>query len=89
MAQEVYRLGVPVPEYQLQFNHFLIRGDEPLLFHAGLPDIFPRCAKPSAACWILPSCVGSPSVISIYHPRSELAIAVDYPPRQDLAPTQQ
>jgi flavorubredoxin len=30
-----------VPEIQLQFNHFLIRDDEPLLYHAGLKNMFP------------------------------------------------
>jgi hypothetical protein len=30
------RICVFVPEIQLQFNHFLIKDDEPLLDHAGL-----------------------------------------------------
>jgi flavorubredoxin len=30
-----------VPEIQLQFNHFLIKDDEPLLYHAGLKLMFP------------------------------------------------
>ena len=36
IAQDADRTCVYVPEYHLRFNHFLIRDDEPLLFHAGL-----------------------------------------------------
>src|SRR4051794_35429818 len=41
IAPDVYRISVFVPEIQLQFNHFLIRDDEPLLYHAGLRLMFP------------------------------------------------
>ncbi|HEV7331805.1 MAG TPA: hypothetical protein VGN63_12270 [Flavisolibacter sp.] len=41
IAPDVYRISVFVPEIQLQFNHFLIKDDEPLLYHAGLKQIFP------------------------------------------------
>jgi flavorubredoxin len=41
IAPDVYRISVFVPEIQLQFNHFLIRDDEPLLYHAGLKQLFP------------------------------------------------
>jgi flavorubredoxin len=41
IAPDVYRISVFVPEIQLQFNHFLIRDDEPLLYHAGLKLMFP------------------------------------------------
>lgn len=40
IAPDVHRICVYVPEFQLQFNHFLIRDDEPLLFHAGLRGMF-------------------------------------------------
>ena len=41
IAPDVYRISVFVPEIQLQFNHFLIKDDEPLLYHAGLKLMFP------------------------------------------------
>ncbi|HMC86159.1 MAG TPA: hypothetical protein VKI61_11565 [Chitinophagaceae bacterium] len=41
IAPGVYRISVFVPEIQLQFNHFLIKDDEPLLYHAGLKQMFP------------------------------------------------
>lgn len=41
IAPDLYRISVFVPEIQLQFNHFLIKDDEPLLYHAGLKHMFP------------------------------------------------
>jgi flavorubredoxin len=41
IAPDVYRISVFVPDIQLQFNHFLIKDDEPLLYHAGLKRMFP------------------------------------------------
>ncbi|MGQ0633102.1 MAG: MBL fold metallo-hydrolase [Planctomycetaceae bacterium] len=41
IAPDLFRLSVYVPEIDMQFNHFLVRDDEPLLFHAGLKGMFP------------------------------------------------
>lgn len=41
IAADVYRISIFVPELDLQFNHFLIKDDEPLLFHTGLKAMFP------------------------------------------------
>jgi flavorubredoxin len=41
IARDVYRISVFVPEINLEFSHFLIRDEEPLLFHAGLRGMFP------------------------------------------------
>jgi flavorubredoxin len=41
IAPNVYRVSVYVPEINLQFNHFLVNDDEPLLFHTGLRGMFP------------------------------------------------
>ncbi|MCC7374895.1 MAG: MBL fold metallo-hydrolase [Verrucomicrobiales bacterium] len=41
IAPDLFRLSVYVPDYDMQFNHFLVRDDEPLLFHAGLKGMFP------------------------------------------------
>lgn len=45
IGDHIYRLSVFVPEIAapagFTFNHFLILGDEPLLFHCGLRKMFP------------------------------------------------
>jgi flavorubredoxin len=40
IAPDLFRLCVYVPEFDMQFNHFLVRDEEPLLFHAGLKAMF-------------------------------------------------
>jgi flavorubredoxin len=41
IAPDVFRLSIYVPTFDMQFNHFLVRDAEPLLFHAGLKSMFP------------------------------------------------
>lgn len=41
IADDVYRISIYVPDIKLQFNHFLVKDDEPLLFHGGLRSMFP------------------------------------------------
>ncbi len=41
IADDLFRISVFVPEINLEFSHFLIRDDEPMLFHAGLRGMFP------------------------------------------------
>ena len=41
IAPDVYRICTFVPEINLQFNQFLVRDDEPLLFHTGMKQLFP------------------------------------------------
>jgi flavorubredoxin len=45
IAPDVYRISVFVPEINLQFNHFLIKDDEPMLFHAGMKQMFPLLSE--------------------------------------------
>ena len=40
VGPDLYRISVFAPEFQLQFNHFLVKDDEPLLFHTGLNGMF-------------------------------------------------
>ena len=40
IAPDVFRLSLYVPELNLQFNHFLDRDDEPLLYHTGMRKMF-------------------------------------------------
>lgn len=41
IAPDVYRISVFVKEFNMQFNHFLIKDDEPMLYHAGMRQMFP------------------------------------------------
>ncbi len=59
IAPDVYRISVFVKEINLQFNHFLIKDDEPMLYHAGMKQMFPllleevsKIISPSQLRWI-------------------------------------
>jgi flavorubredoxin len=59
IAPDVHRISVFVPEFNLQFNHFLIKDDEPMLYHAGMRQMFPlvleavrKIIPPSELMWI-------------------------------------
>ena len=41
IAPDVYRICTYFPEIDLQFNQFLIKDEEPLLFHTGMRALFP------------------------------------------------
>lgn len=41
IAPDLYRISLFVPEYNMQFNHFLILDDEPMLYHTGMRSMFP------------------------------------------------
>jgi len=42
IAPNLFRISIYAPAGDLQFNHFLIKDDEPLLFHTGLRGMFPE-----------------------------------------------
>ena len=59
IASDQYCISIYVPEFNLRFNHFLIKDDEPLLFHAGMKQMFPlvreavaRVIDPTTLRWI-------------------------------------
>src|ERR1041384_1663938 len=41
IAPDCYRISTYIPESDLQFTQFLIKDDEPLLFHTGMRSLFP------------------------------------------------
>ncbi len=41
IAPDVFRISVYVKDFDLQFNHFLVRDEQPLLYHAGMRRMFP------------------------------------------------
>lgn len=49
IAPDLFRLSVFVPEFNMQFNHFLVRDEEPLLFHTGLKAMFPALREAVAS----------------------------------------
>src|SRR5512134_2515932 len=42
IASNVHRISILWPEINLQFNHFLVVDDEPLLYHTGMRRMFPQ-----------------------------------------------
>ena len=46
IAPDVYRLSTYVSDADIQFNQFVVLGEEPLLFHSGLRALFPSCRRP-------------------------------------------
>jgi flavorubredoxin len=41
IAPDIFRLSIYVPTFDMQFNHFLVRDEESLLFHTGYKGMFP------------------------------------------------
>lgn len=59
IAPDHYVISIYVQEFNLRFNHFLIKDEEPLLFHAGMKQMFPlvrdavaRIIDPTTLRWI-------------------------------------
>ena len=59
IGPDLYRISTYVPEIDLQFNEFLVKDDQPLLFHTGMKAMFPfvrdevaRVIDPSSIRWI-------------------------------------
>jgi flavorubredoxin len=54
IAPNVYRISIFAPWGDLQFNHFLIRDQEPLLFHTGLRGMFAEISEAVSKIIALP-----------------------------------
>lgn len=59
IAPDLFRLSLYVPQVNLQFNQFLVRDAQPLLYHTGLRRMFPlvrdavaRLIDPATLRWI-------------------------------------
>ena len=44
VSEDTYRISIYVKDFDLQFNHFLVLDDEPLLYHAGMRTILSQCS---------------------------------------------
>ena len=49
IAADCYRISTYIPEIDLQFNQFLIKDEEPLLFHTGMNVLFPAVREAVAS----------------------------------------
>ena len=45
VAPDLFRISLYAEQFDLQFNHFLVRDDEPLLFHTGMKALFPLVSE--------------------------------------------
>ncbi|MDP2262780.1 MAG: MBL fold metallo-hydrolase [Hydrogenophaga sp.] len=59
IATDVFRLSTYLPDYDLEFNQFLVRDEQPLLYHTGMAGLFPavrdgvaRLIDPQALRWV-------------------------------------
>ena len=59
IAPDVHRISIYAPNFDLEFNHFLVRDEQPLLYHAGMRGMFPllkeavaKLIDPSTLRWI-------------------------------------
>ena len=56
IAPDIYRISTFIPEINLQFNQFLVRDQQPLLFHTGMKGLFP-VVRDAVATLIDPSTI--------------------------------
>ena len=49
IAPDLYQISTYIPEINLQFNQFLVKDDEPLLFHTGMKSLFPAVREAVAS----------------------------------------
>lgn len=59
IAPDVYRISTYIPYMDLQFNQFLVKDEQPLLFHTGMRSLFPAVSEalksvidPTSLHWI-------------------------------------
>ena len=59
IAPDIFRINTYIPEADLGFSQFLVRDDEPLLFHTGMKALFPvvrdsvaKLIDPSTLRWV-------------------------------------
>ncbi|MET0691926.1 MAG: MBL fold metallo-hydrolase, partial [Candidatus Binatia bacterium] len=56
IAPDIYRISTFIPEGNLQFNQFLVRDEQPLLYHTGMKGLFP-VVRDAVATLIDPSTI--------------------------------
>ena len=56
IGPDIYRISTFIPEGNLQFNQFLVRDEQPLLYHTGMKGLFPA-VRDAVATLIDPSTI--------------------------------
>ena len=56
IAPEIFRICTYLPDLGMQFNQFLVRDQEPLLYHTGMKAMFPA-VRDAIAKVIDPACL--------------------------------
>src|SRR4029453_11015389 len=56
ISPDIYRISTFIPEGNLQFNQFLVRDEQPLLYHTGMKGLFPA-VRDAVATLIDPSTI--------------------------------
>jgi len=56
IAPDIYRISTFIPEGNLQFNQFLVRDEQPLLYHTGMKGLF-QVVRDAVATLIDPSMI--------------------------------
>lgn len=77
IAPDLFRISTYVPELNLQFKQFLIRDDEPLLFHTAMRGLFPSVRLAALAPKTLAIMHGSTSTGDGKQAIGDLAAAMD------------
>ena len=59
IAPDLFKISTFIPEFNLRFNQFLVKDEEPLLYHTGMRGLFPtvkeavaKLLDPSSIRWI-------------------------------------
>lgn len=59
IAPDLFKISTFIPEFNIQFNQFLIKDEEPLLYHTGMKGLFPtvnevvaKLIDPTSIRWI-------------------------------------
>jgi len=59
ISEDIFRISTYLPDYNLEFNQFLVRDEQPLLYHTGMGSLFPavqeavaKLIEPSTLRWV-------------------------------------
>ena len=59
IAPDIFKISTFIPEFDIQFSQFLVKDEEPLLYHTGMKAIFPtvnevvaKLIDPTSIRWI-------------------------------------
>src|ERR1041384_6323656 len=74
IAPDLFRISTFVPDFDLQFNQFLVRDDEPLLFHTGPLALF-MDTRDAVATLVAQACIGDERRRAAEHRKVSLPVS--------------